>query len=218
MAPDITGRQAQIELAAAGCRQGQVPLNLAAPAGQSHAAGGQDDPLSGPGGTAATGPDAGAPGPGPVLATELQLLADHGRRQQGRSPTHISQGEAALAASPRDPYPIGSRLGNRDSCGPGNSRGLGNSRGPGNSRGLGNSRAAASPVSDSGCWNTCLAGQGIPAALAVEPKAARHLAREPVDQEPVAGPRQQGQQGSDRDLAQVKLAGPLLALPIAAGG
>jgi hypothetical protein len=29
--PGIAGRQAQIELAAAGRRQGQIPLNLAAP-------------------------------------------------------------------------------------------------------------------------------------------------------------------------------------------
>ena len=33
----------------------------------------------------------------------------------------------------------------------------------------------------------------------------------------MAGPRQQGQQGGDRDLAQVELAGPLLALPVARG-
>ena len=33
----------------------------------------------------------------------------------------------------------------------------------------------------------------------------------------MAGPRQQGQQGGDRDLAQVQLASPLLALPAASG-
>ena len=33
----------------------------------------------------------------------------------------------------------------------------------------------------------------------------------------MAGPRQQGQQGGDRDLAQVDLAGPLPALPVARG-
>ena len=41
------------------------------------------------------------------------------------------------------------------------------------------------------------------------------MAIQPVDQEPLAGPRQQGQEGADRDLAQVQLAGPLLALPVA---
>ena len=33
----------------------------------------------------------------------------------------------------------------------------------------------------------------------------------------MAGPRQQGQKGPDRDLAQAQLAGPLLALPVAPG-
>ena len=76
MAPGITGRQPQIELAAAGCRQGQVPLNLAAPAAEGHGAGGEHQPLAWVGLAALLAPEA----PVPVLAVELPTLAGEGSR------------------------------------------------------------------------------------------------------------------------------------------
>ena len=96
LAPGIAGPQAQIQLAAAGGRQGQVPLDLAAPAGQNHAARGEHQPLT----WVALAALLAAEAPISVPAVELQLLAGEGRREQGGPPAHIAEGEAPLAASP----------------------------------------------------------------------------------------------------------------------
>ena len=88
VAPGIAGRKAQIELAAAGCRQGQVPLNLATPAAQIQGARGEHQPLT----SVALSADLLAEAPGPVLAAELEVVAGEGRWQQGCPPAQIAQG------------------------------------------------------------------------------------------------------------------------------
>jgi hypothetical protein len=95
VASGIAGRKAQIELAAAGCRQGQVPLNLATPAGQIQGARGEHQPLT----WVALSAELLAEAPGPVLTAKLEVVAGEGRRQQGGPPAQIAQGEGPLAAS-----------------------------------------------------------------------------------------------------------------------
>ena len=135
----ILGRQAQVELAAAGRRKAQRPLQLAAPAGHGHGAGGEHQLLSWRVVLADALP---AKALARVLAVELQVLAGEGRRQQRRPPTQVAQGEAALAARPLCPHPSGSR------------------RLPGDGRGAG------SPVPCAVLFNGRLASQGIAAPFA----------------------------------------------------